>query len=275
MKNILIYLSIVSCVAIFSCSKTETPNLTSSPGNGGGGGGNPPPAPTGTAVATSSSIQYGVKDTINYSFTNANTVWIDNTLMTSVSGSYIIASLYSTTTFVVKAQGAGGTLYIQVTITVGLDPRIALLTSGVFKRDSFMARPVDSTSAAWGSVPPGCNSYTFQYTNQTGVAQSAPPYSPPGNPQVTTNGPCTANPGATTTYGWGFYPSGQVMTMNGITFTAILYWHGLWFDQFIITYDPITQLPNGFKIHDYGPLFWVVNGQLTLVIGEYWEVYTK
>lgn len=256
-------LSLGLFVVISSCTKD--------PSSGGGPTPQPPQPPVGTATPTRTSIAYGEKDTINYSFSNANSVTINGVGMTGTSGRYITAPLTATTTFIVLAQGSGAQLIISVTITVGEDPRITLLKTGIFKRDSLLVKPVDSTDAHWLSAPPGCNTYTFQYNNQTGVAQTGPPYITPNNPQVITNGPCTANPGTTLTTSWGFYPSGQIMTVNGITYNAVFSWHGVFFDKFEIIYDPVTHQAKGFKTHDYGITIW--GG--VLQNADTWEVYTK
>lgn len=261
---------------IFGCKKdtptpTPTPPCTTCPCT------NCPivPAPTGTVTAVNSSINYGEKATLNYNFRNANLgVWIDGQYMPDTVGTFTTGILFADKTFTIVAKGTGGTTTLpSLKITVGVDPRITFLLSGTFVRDSIIIKPIDSSSASWFSLSPGCSTFVFQYTNQTGVTQAdLPPYITPNNPQVITFGPCNTNPGGTLTTGWGFYPYGQVVTFNGYTATNILFWHGIFFDQFIITYDPITLAPKGFKIHDYmAPLIWGGVFQN----GERWETYRK
>jgi hypothetical protein len=231
--------------------------------------------PTGSVTIANNPINYGETITFTYSFTNANAgVWIGGKLMNSSSGTYTTGALFADSTFTIVARGSGGTLILpSIKVTVGMDPRVAVLISGTFICESLIFKPIDSSAASWTNAFPGCNTYVFQYNNQVGIPTNPPSIpNPPNNHVVMTYGPCTTSPGTIITSGWGFYTNGQIITLNGYTSTNILFWHGVFYDQFVIIYDPITLAPKGFKVHDYSALFFW-NGALTS--GESWETYKR
>lgn len=186
------------------------------------GGVTPPPiiipAPTGTASPTSSTAIFGAKDTINYSFSNTDSVWV-NSIFYSISGTgqYITSTLTANTNFFFKAKGKGGEYTYSVHIVVSQDPNITFLTTGTSHFDSLTYKSYAGTQFILVPTSADCpsNKHTFFANGTT-----------PSTNEEWTFCNCTSvigNIGDNVKHFWYFAQTGH------------FFWHGVEFDLFTIS----------------------------------------